>query len=104
MEKTRFMRQIIQSLERLLRRAGRERSGRISPQQITKLARQLQQTQEIEYSCEDALRLLDQFAESVVRGEDAAQLMPLVQHHLDLCPECREEFEALMRVLKATLA
>jgi len=104
MEKARLMRQIIHSLERLLRRAGRKRSGRISPQQITKLAQQLQRTQEFEYSCEDALRLLDQFAESIVRGEDAARLMPLVQHHLDLCADCREEFEALMRVLNATLA
>ena len=94
------MRQIIQSLERLLRRAGRDRNGQITPKQIAKLARQLEQTQETEYSCEDVYRLLDRFAESVQRGEDAAQLMPLVQHHLDLCPDCREEFEALMRVLR----
>jgi predicted component of type VI protein secretion system len=95
------MRQIIQSLDRLLRRAGRSRNGRMSPEQLAKLARQLEQTQETEYSCEDVFRLLDRFAESVRRGEDAAKLMPLVQHHLDLCPDCREEFEALMRVLRA---
>jgi predicted anti-sigma-YlaC factor YlaD len=46
-------------------------------------------------------RLLDQFAEAVLRGEDVARLMPLVQRHLDMCPDCREEFEALLRILKA---
>jgi hypothetical protein len=29
-------------------------------------------------------------------------LMPIVQHHLDTCPDCREEFEALLRILKAS--
>ena len=36
-----------------------------------------------------------------IRGEDAGHLMPLVQQHLDLCAECREEYEALLRVLEA---
>ncbi len=32
------------------------------------------------------------------------QGMPLVQQHLEICPDCREEFEALMRILKASPA
>ena len=44
---------------------------------------------------------VDEFAEAVVQGKDVARLMPLVQQHLDLCPDCREEFEALLRVLRA---
>jgi hypothetical protein len=45
---------------------------------------------------------MDQFAEMVMRGEDVAHLMPLVQHHLDMCADCREEFEALLRILRAS--
>jgi len=69
-----------------------------------KMARQLEHTQDVEYSCDDVHRVLDQFAEAVIRGEDVRQLMPLVQRHLDMCPDCREEFEALMRVLRASRA
>jgi predicted anti-sigma-YlaC factor YlaD len=35
----------------------------------------------------------------VRRGEDTASLMPLVEHHLKMCPDCREEVEALLRIL-----
>jgi hypothetical protein len=35
-----------------------------------------------------------------MRGEDVAHLMPLVQRHLELCPDCREEHEALMQALE----
>ncbi|HLB49736.1 MAG TPA: hypothetical protein VJL59_22190 [Anaerolineales bacterium] len=68
------------------------------------MIRQLEQTQDIEYSCDEVLRLLDQFAEAYLRGEDVMKLMPLVQRHLDMCPDCREEFEALMRILRASRA
>lgn len=61
-------------------------------------------TQEIEYDCEQVYQLIDQYAEMVERGEDAAALMPLVKHHLDICIACREEYEALMRILKASTA
>ena len=66
------------------------------------LLSQLEDTREVEMSCDDVLAVIDQFAESALRGEDAAALMPLVQHHLDHCPDCQEEFEALLRVLKHT--
>ena len=36
-----------------------------------------------------------------MRGEDAASMLPLVNKHLEMCPDCREEFEALLRVLRA---
>jgi hypothetical protein len=61
----------------------------------------LEQTRETEYACDEVYQIIDQFAELVKRGEDAAQMMPMIQHHLDLCPDCREEYEALMRVLNA---
>ncbi len=76
----------------------------LPPRVLRKVAQQIEMTHEVEYSCDDVLRLLDQFAEAVLRGEDATRLMPLVQRHLDMCPDCREEFEALMRILRASPA
>ena len=68
------------------------------------MIRQLEQTQDVEYSCDDVHRLLDQFAEAFLRGENVRQLMPLLQQHIEMCPDCREEYEALVRVLRAPLA
>ena len=69
-------------------------------QSMPRLIRRLDLTQEVEYSCDDVLRLLDQFAEAFLRGEDVQRLMPLVYQHLELCADCREEYEALLKVLR----
>jgi hypothetical protein len=37
-----------------------------------------------------------------VGQKDAAQLMPLVREHLDVCSDCCEEYEALLDVLEKT--
>lgn len=66
------------------------------------MVRGVARTQETEYSCDDVYQLLDEFAEAVAQGKDVTQLMPLVQQHLEMCPDCREEFEALLRVVRAT--
>jgi hypothetical protein len=59
-------------------------------------------THEQELSCDEVHDLIDQFAEMQLRGEDPAHLFPLVQRHLEMCPECREEFEALLAALEIT--
>ena len=45
---------------------------------------------------------MDRFIEMELSGLVAAQAMPLVQQHLEMCGECREEFEALLASLRAT--
>jgi hypothetical protein len=53
-----------------------------------------------EISCDEVFAVLDQFAEAVVRGENVLVFMPLVRQHLDMCPDCREEYETLLRMLQ----
>ena len=65
-----------------------------------KLLQSLAMTQENEISCDDVYTVLDQFAEAVKRGENVLLLMPLVRQHLDMCPDCREEYETLLRMLQ----
>ena len=77
------------------------KNGKFSPDVIRKLMVQLEHTQDVELTCDEVLALLDQFAEAYLRGEDVARLLPLVQHHLEMCADCREEFEALLRILQA---
>ncbi len=47
---------------------------------------------------------LDEYVEKQVQGENAARLMPLLREHFDLCPDCCEEYEALLNVLEKSAA
>lgn len=67
---------------------------------MQKLLQSVAMTDEKELSCDDVFALLDQFAELVRDGRDAAGLMPLVQKHLVMCPDCREEYETLMKMME----
>jgi len=60
-------------------------------------------TREEELTCGECWDKVDRFAEMVLAGKNAAEAMPLVQAHLDHCPECRDEFEALLDALRARL-
>ncbi len=64
------------------------------------MIRSLAMTEENEISCDDVYAVLDEFAEAVNRGENPLLFMPLVRRHLDMCPDCREEYEALLRMLQ----
>lgn len=74
---------------------------KLSPEMLPVIIQSLEQTKLEEYTCDQVYELLDQFAEMIYRGEDASRMMPLVQHHLDMCGDCREEFEALLSILQS---
>lgn len=56
-------------------------------------------THDDELSCGEVHELLDQYVELKLRGEDVDALMPLMKHHLEMCRECFEEYEALLAAL-----
>ena len=64
----------------------------------------LERTRTDEASCDDVFDILDQYTEMVARGEDAGTLLPLIKHHLDMCPECQEEYDALLRIVEASFS
>jgi hypothetical protein len=66
---------------------------------LEKLVRGIAMTRSDEIACDKCFERLDWFVEATVAGHGAAEAMPLVQHHLDRCDDCREEFEALLTAL-----
>jgi hypothetical protein len=64
--------------------------------------REIAETREVEIGCDECFEQLDRFVEMKLSGLNTAQAMPLVQEHLEICGECREEFEALLLALGAT--
>jgi hypothetical protein len=71
-------------------------------EKMQKMMSMLSQTQDVELTCSEVFALLDQFTELAVQGEDVRQLMPLVQQHLDMCEDCREEYKVLESILYGT--
>jgi hypothetical protein len=52
-------------------------------------------TQEEEISCSECFDQVAHFVEVELSGVDAVAQMPKVRHHLDQCPACRTEYEAI---------
>jgi hypothetical protein len=52
-----------------------------------------------EITCAELYSKLDEYVEREVDQKDAAYIMPVIREHLDVCPECCEEYEALLDVL-----
>ena len=83
------------------------RSG-ISPQEelsneaVLGFLRVLETVDNEEISCDELYEKLDQYVEREVDKKDAARIMPLMREHLDICPECCEEYEALLHVIEVT--
>jgi len=69
---------------------------------VLKFIRVLENIRHEEMSCEEMYAKLDEFVEQEVKSHDAARIMPLIQEHIDMCPECCDEYQALLDVLENT--
>ena len=61
----------------------------------------LTETYDEEMDCDSVYEVIDQFVDAKVQGKDLSEVMPLVLRHLDLCRDCFEEYEALLRIIEA---
>ncbi len=68
---------------------------------LRKLAQVVAHTHNEEIGCDECWDHLDQFAELMLNGKTAAEFLPLVEEHLIVCGECRDEFEAFLSALRA---
>jgi hypothetical protein len=68
---------------------------------LKRLLNTLALTRQDELDCSQVHHLLDIYTDAVARNEDTSELLPEVKHHFDLCPDCFEEYEALLRILQS---
>ena len=72
----------------------------LSDEAVLEFLRVLETVEGEEISCDELFVKLDEYVEREVDKKDAARLMPVVRDHLDKCPECCDEYEALLDVLE----
>ena len=90
------MKQLLNWLQKLFGRSPREVEAK-------SVLAMMAMTHNQELTCDEVHALIDQFAEMKQRGENPSQFFPLVQRHLDMCPDCKEEYDALLAALQVDL-
>ena len=78
----------------------RKQTMSLSREEIAELLRLIGLTRDEEIDCERCLALVAEFAERKLVGQSVPAGLEAVAHHLSVCAECREEYEALLRALK----
>lgn len=73
---------------------------RLTRDQIGNLKNMLLSTRDEEINCNEFLDHVVELAERQLEGIPVAKGLESVAHHLTLCVECREEYDALLKVLK----
>jgi hypothetical protein len=74
---------------------------KIQPTTLQKVIKSLSITLDEEITCGECYQEVDKFVDMLRDGKKPSEVLPLVEHHLTLCPPCKEEFEALLIALSA---
>lgn len=72
----------------------------LSPDELRELARFVMLTRPDEIGCDDWLQYAPSYAELVAAHRPVPEPLKKAAEHLDLCPECAEEFRALLTALE----
>ena len=72
----------------------------LSSEMLKRLIRVTFVNREAAIDCDACLCQIDQFAERVLADKEVSEALILVQEHLEVCTECREEYEALLAALR----
>ena len=76
---------------------------RLTREQVGSIVKMLGRTTEREFNCGECLQHVGEYAETRLTGRPVNEVLAGIEQHLALCPECQEEFLALMAILKAGL-
>ena len=72
----------------------------LSDDQIRALLQAVGRTRDQELNCDECLAEVGGFAELTLKGRPVEDAYDLVQQHLQICDECREEFALLLKALE----
>jgi uncharacterized protein with PIN domain len=74
---------------------------RLTNAQVGSIVKMLGLTTDLEFNCAECLQHVSEYAECQLAHQSVNEVIAKVEQHLALCPECREEYLALMKILKA---
>jgi hypothetical protein len=71
---------------------------------VERLMHLLCDTRDDELTCEEVFNCLDEYVDCLESYQDVGGKKPLVEHHLSICSDCRDELDALIHALESTNA
>lgn len=80
---------------------GDENTAVLTNEILVELLRQIENTKENCYSCEETFALLDEYVELISDDLEAEMVMPLVKAHLDACPDCHQSYQILRKIVES---
>jgi hypothetical protein len=80
----------------------RKKSEELPDDAVQGILRVLESVEGQGLSCSEVYALLDQYVERELKDHEAAKVMPLLREHFDSCPDCCDEFEALLDAVERT--
>jgi hypothetical protein len=72
----------------------------LNTQKLSTLVELIRLTRSEEMNCDELLDHVASYADAIAKGHPALPGSEPVHHHLSVCPECLEEFNALVEVLR----
>lgn len=76
---------------------------KLTSEQIDGLLKLVGMTREQEMTCDEFLDRVAEFVEYELAGKSVSEDLKTIEHHLELCAECREEYKTLRRTLRSLL-
>jgi hypothetical protein len=67
---------------------------------FTEVMKAIFSTEEDEITCDACFEKIDRYVDMLRAGQDATAVLPHVKKHLDHCPCCQEELQALITILE----
>jgi hypothetical protein len=68
-------------------------------EQARSVVKALRATRETEIGCDDCLMQVASYCEMELAGRELPEALRLVREHLEICPECHEEYRALLSAM-----
>lgn len=75
----------------------------LTKEQLSRFTQMITATRDQEINCSECASLAAEFAERQLNGLEIDGTLVRVEQHVQICPECREELEALKKILKSEL-
>jgi hypothetical protein len=73
----------------------------LNSEQVVRLLKMIQQTQEVELTCPECLDELDKYTQSIQDGMPIDGVLLQVREHLEACPCCTDQYNLVLETLKA---
>ena len=74
---------------------------KIKDETLAKVIEALSMTYEEEIDCDGCYEEVDKYVDLLKEGRDPTEVMPMVEHHLQICDCCTEELKALLEALES---